>query len=330
VALITLPTLALVVAACSATPATSSSTTSASTKPSTTVGSTTTTTAGPTWSSPMIVAHSTPLGAVDCPTTTLCLALDGHGNTFRFNGSTWSSAGATAIGTAGTPSLSCVGPTFCVATAMSANQVALWNGTAFAAPVGLPAQGLDAVGCATPSFCVTVDNVGDAYYFDGSSWAGRSNDWGSVAAISYPTPTFCVSAGGGISTWNGQSWTEPQPFGLTSSLTGVSCASATYCQVVDNTGQVATFTGTPWTGPQQVPPPAGSAGGSGGVNLTGVSCAAPTFCVAVTSSGAAAVWNGATWSSRTVDSGTGLTSVSCPIVAFCMAVDQKGDAVVYR
>jgi hypothetical protein len=326
-------TAALVLGGCSGARSASSTTTTAATTRSTAArGSTTTTAPGMGWSSPVPVSPGNSLGAVDCPTTGFCLALDQRGDASRFDGSTWSSAGTTGTGATGNPSLTCAGPTFCVAVAAGANQMARWTGTAFAGQVTLPAQGLQAVGCATPAFCVTVDNLGGAYYFDGSTWSAGSNDWGSVTSISCPTAAFCVSAGGGISTWNGQAWSEPQPFGLTSVLTGVSCPSATFCQVVDNTGQVETWNGTTWTGPVQVPSPGAVAGGSAttGPDLSAVSCASPTFCVAVAGSGAASTWDGSTWSTRTVDPASGLTSVSCASPTLCVAVDEKGDAVVYR
>ena len=300
--------------------------------PRTTAAPSTTTAAASSWSSPTAVAHASSLGAVACPATTHCLALDGRGDAFRFDGSAWTQAPSTGITSSGTPSLSCAGLTFCGAIVQGADQAVTWNGTAFTAPDTLPAQGLGAVGCAGPSFCVTIDGVGDAYYLGGSSWANGANDWGSVSAISCPTSGFCVSVGGGVSMWDGNSWTEPQSFGLTSNLTGVSCPSATYCQVVDNTGQADTWNGTTWTGPTQVPVPGGStaAAGAGGVDLTGVSCVSAAFCMAVANSGAASLWNGTDWSSQTIDPHASLTAVSCPSPTLCVAVDGKGDALVYR
>jgi len=322
--------LALLVAGCTsaASPARTTSLPTRTTGPSTTT--TTTVTTG--WSSPTAVAHDSSLGAVGCPSTTLCLALDDHGDAFRFGGSAWSQAAATGITASGTPSLSCASTAFCSSIVQGADQAATWNGTAFAGPDTLPAQGLGAVGCATTSFCVTIDGVGDAYYFDGSTWSNGANDWGSVSAISCPTTSFCVSVGGGISMWDGNSWTEPQSFGLTSNLTSVSCPSVSFCQVVDNTGQADAWNGTTWTGPTQVPVPAGSTSGTGagGVDLTGVSCVAAAFCMAVAGNGAASLWNGTDWSSETVDPHASLTSVSCPSPTLCIAVDGRGDALVYR
>jgi hypothetical protein len=260
------------------------------------------------------------------------LALDDHGDVFRFDGSVWSQAAPTGITASGIPSLSCVSTTFCSSIAQGANQAATWNGTAFAGPATLPAQGLGAVGCAGTSFCVTIDGVGDAYYFDGSTWSNGVNDWGSVSAISCPATDFCVSVGGGISMWDGHSWTEPQSFGLTSNLTSVSCPSVSFCQVVDNTGQADAWNGTTWIGPTAVPAPGASTSSTGaaGVDLTGVSCVSAAFCIAVAASGAASLWNGTEWSSQTVDPQVSLTSVSCPSPTICIAVDGRGDALVYQ
>jgi uncharacterized protein YceK len=319
----------VVLAGCTSSATKSTTATRGATHSTATTGSTTTTVAKSNWSSPVSVAHGTSLSTVDCPTTTFCLAVDDHGNVFRFNGATWSTAGTTGIATAGASSLSCAGPSFCTVLAEGADQVAIWNGSAFGTPTTLPAQSLDAVGCATPSFCVAIDGVGDGYYFDGSSWSNRANDWGSVASISCPSVTFCVSVGVGISTWDGQAWTQPQPFGLVSdNLTGVSCPSVTFCQVVDASGEVETWNGSTWAGPGQVPKPTGA--GSGGVDLSDVSCPTTVFCAAVGTAGLAAAWSGADWASQTVDPGPSLTSVSCAMATFCVAVDQEGRALVYQ
>jgi hypothetical protein len=291
----------------------------------------TTTTVAATWSPLLTVSHGTPLGAVDCPTTTFCLAVGDDGDVFRFDGSAWTPAGTTGIGATGSPSLSCTGPTFCSVVVQGANQATIWNGSAFGQADTLPAQGLDAVGCATTTFCVTVDSVGDAFYYDGSSWSNGANDWGSIAAVSCPNTTFCVSVGTGISVWNGQSWTQPQPFGLTSNLTSVLCPEVTSCQAVDDTGQVETWNGTAWSGPQQAPIPASSPGGSFSAvaDPVGISCGTSTFCVVV-NAGSAVAWTGASWSTHVADRGSVLNAVSCVTATFCVAVDQRGDATVYR
>jgi hypothetical protein len=212
------------------------------------------------------------------------------------------------------------------------NQVVVWNGEGFSAPHPLPAQGLEAVGCATEAFCVAIDGLGDAFYFTGAAWLVGSNDWGSVAGISCVSATFCVSVGGGISMWNGRSWSEPQPFGLTSQLTGVSCPSLDSCEAVDATGQGATWNGTSWSGPTQITTsgasPAGMDAGDG--DLAGVSCATNRFCVAVDVAGNADVTDTAGWSVHLVDPGGELSAVSCASTLFCVALDEAGNALIWR
>ncbi len=323
--------VASVLTACSAA---SSATQAASTGRSVPTARSTTTTSvgGATWSSPVPVAHGAALDAVECLTPTFCLALGSNGNSFRYNGTAWSPTGTVGIGTEGAPSLSCAGPSFCVTTSQGDNQVGMWNGRAFGPPTSLPAHGLEAIGCATPSFCVTIDGLGDAYYFDGSSWSNEANDWGSVVGLSCPTTTFCVSIGGGISMWNGQSWTRPQSFGLSTKLAGLSCPSSGFCQVADVTGQVDTWNGSAWSGSQPIPTTGGAAAGaaSGAAGLSGLSCATSTFCVALDASGEAHTWNGSTWSLQVADRAAALNAVSCSSTTFCVAVDQLGNAIVYR
>ena len=103
-----------------------------------------------------------------------------------------------------------------------------WNGQAWSAPVTLDgANNLEAVGCAPTGSCAAVDAEGNAFAYSGGSWAGTSGDWGSVSAISCVSPSFCMSTSGGISQWNGDQWTQPNPYGDSSSFAGVSCPNAT-------------------------------------------------------------------------------------------------------
>jgi len=304
-----------------------STTTSSSTTPTTRpVTPTTPTTTRPLgWSAPADVGHGTELGAVVCPSTTSCIALGDQGQAYHGAGATWTGAVATgaATGAVGPPSISCAGPRFCMAVWRGAVDAVEWNGTSWAAPTPIGgAQVLTAIGCASSSFCVTVDGVGTAYYYDGSGWTASPNDWGSVSSISCPNANFCVSVEGGVSVWNGSDWTQPQVYGTTSVLNAVSCPTPTFCAAVDNTGVAIVWNGQRWSGPENLE------AGSSLFNtpaLTGVSCVSSTFCVAVDNSGNAFIWTGLSWSPATsIDPGHALTSVSCASLYYCVATDKQG------
>lgn len=298
---------------------------------STTPKTTTSTVPGPVWSEPETVTGGAPLEALQCPTTSTCVALDASGDAYSGSGTHWSPGVSAGLAGTGRMSLSCPSATFCAALAVGTDQVASWNGAGWSSLGSIPsASALQAVGCASTTFCVAVDALGDAFYFRGSGWTEEPNDWGSVASISCASANFCISVLEGVSEFDGQDWTEPQEFDTTSNMTSVSCPTSTFCAAVDITGEVITWNGSAWAGPQHLsgsePTPFGS-----GADLTGVSCATATFCVAVDTVGDAFVWNGQSWSSPIViDRGIALTSISCPATGTCFAVDSAGKAIAYR
>jgi hypothetical protein len=167
---------------------------------------------------------------------------------------------------------------------------------------------------------------------------------GLLTAVSCVAVSPCVavgsrqnSAGAGVTlaeAWNGSAWTvqrTPSPQGAQSSiLTGVSCASATFCIAVGysntSTGNAPldeVWNGTAWSIQQTV---ALAHGGQ----LNGVSCTSPSACVAVGYFFAASsrlalaeVWNGTAWGMRTTAPGpttSDFTAVSCVSASACTAV----------
>ena len=293
--------LTLTASACSVSVTTNAgqTTTSSTSQTSTTSHKSTSTTTkahSSIWSAPTNISGGSALNAVECPSSRDCVALGVRGLAFHLSAATWSGATETgaANGATGAATLSCVGPTFCVGVWRGTSQAVAWNGQTWSAPMTISgSQALQAVGCASPTFCVAVDGLGDGFYFNGSGWSSQPNDWGSVESISCPTSSFCISVAGGVSMWNGSSWTEPQVFGTTSDLTSVSCPTTTFCAAVDSTGDAIHWDGAKWSAPQRVE---SSSAEFGGPSVTGVSCSSADFCVAVDSAGMAFVWNGSRWS----------------------------------
>ena len=142
------------------------------------------------------------------------------------------------------------------------------------------------------------------------------------------SPSFCVAAEGGPSIFNGSTWTQPSDIDSQGQLNSVSCASTTFCVMVDSNGAVLTWNGSAFSNPVSIAtePPLTGSNASG---LTAVSCPTTTFCRAVDSIGRVFAYNGTTWSSGTlIDNGHALTSISCPTVSYCVAVDRPGNAFV--
>jgi hypothetical protein len=134
---------------------------------------------------------------------------------------------------------------------------------------------------------------------------------------------------GGISQWNGSSWTQPDSYAATGSFTSVSCPSTVFCVAALDTGDVMFLDGQVWGAPVRVEPGQASAT-SVGPYPTGVSCPSTAYCAAVDGNGAVLQWTGSTWSYETVDPGRHLTAVSCPTTTFCAAVDSAGAVLFGR
>ncbi|HEY6429640.1 MAG TPA: hypothetical protein VIX84_20630, partial [Acidimicrobiales bacterium] len=130
------------------------------------------------------------------------------------------------------------------------------------------------------------------------------------------------------SVWDGHTWTQPNQADPQGQLNAVSCATTTFCVLVDSAGDVLTWNGQGFSAPTPIAmeQPLTGTNASG---LTGVSCPTPTFCRAVDSIGRVFAFNGTTWSSGTlIDSGHALTAISCPTTTYCVAVDRSGNAFV--
>ena len=185
------------------------------------------------------------------------------------------------------------------------------------------------MGCAPGGYCAAVDAEGNAFAFSGGSWSGTSGDWGSVSAISCVNPSFCMSVSGGISQWDGGQWTQPDPYGDSSSFVGVSCPTTSFCTAVDASGGALQWNGLDLVGSDTDRARAGTDHHPRGRPHRRVVPSA-TYCAATDASGGVLQWTGTTWSRADVDPGHPLTSISCPTPSICVAVDHSGRAYVGR
>lgn len=102
--------------------------------------------------------------------------------------------------------------------------------------------------------------------------------------------------------------------------TSASCASSSFCVLVDGAGNWLKWNGTSWTSPHRID--SGTVGSS--AELDSVSCPSVSFCATVDNLGGALVWNGSSWSSRVGVDASSLETVSCASSSFCMALDDAG------
>jgi hypothetical protein len=263
------------------------------------------------------------LSSVSCTTANNCMAV-GPSNSVangpaaeEWNGTTWTVL--TSINwdnLFGAPSgVSCLGP-MCMAVGYGYQSLPgdeiptaeMWDGSSWSgwapilgggppAPAGASASALSSVSCPTTTDCTAVGNQTPsgplAENWNGSTWTVQTTPGtASLTGVSCPTTDLCWAVGGTGSMvaeeWNGSAWTLqplPAPTGATStSLTGISCSSASDCVAVgyDKTSTGTTMTlaehwdGTNWT-IEPTPNPTNSTGSY----LSAVSCTSATTCTAV-------------------------------------------------
>lgn len=162
---------------------------------------------GTTWSQrQQIDIDGYSLVGVSCPSADFCLALDlttlpnTPGGMLTFNGTAWSPRQPIAdfgyVGYGYNP-VSCSSAIFC--TTVNGESALTFNGSTWS-----PAQQVDpgewmlSVSCPTESFCIAVDDRGDALTFNGSIWSAPAQIDPMkhiLTAVSCPSESFCAAAG---------------------------------------------------------------------------------------------------------------------------------------
>jgi hypothetical protein len=227
-----------------------------------------------------------------------------------WNGNSWTIQSTTNPGTGALSGVSCTTPTACTATVIGFNQALAerWDGTSWTLQAA-PGSPFNGVSCTSATACTAVGEGDDGTFlpgtqaeaWDGTSWTiqptPNPSGASSLSGVSCTSATACTAVGYSnngstdlplAERWDGSTWaiqTTPTPSGATdSSLSGVSCSSATECTAVgsydDSSGvQVALverWDGSTWT-IQNTPIPSGATGSS----LSAVSCTSATACTAV-------------------------------------------------
>ena len=190
---------------------------------------------GSSWSRPDFLAPSTSMVGVSCVSTTWCMAIDYHANSYVYNGASWSAAqpigdatyvdriacvtttfcvvlddlggpwmydgsGWTFAGYGGRYlgyDLQCLSTTWCVVT--TTYGVRVWDGTQWTYGDQFSGEPLFSASCATRTSCLAVDEYGGTYRYDGTSWssAGSVPESNPVVVRCLPDQT-CYETG-----WSG-------------------------------------------------------------------------------------------------------------------------------
>jgi hypothetical protein len=197
--------------------------------------------------------------SVSCPSANFCMAgggiiqgpHSGAGVVSTWNGHRWSVAKVmdpylasethSFIG-----SLSCTGPTFCVA-ADGNDRTLQWNGAKWSFPRQLNGPLVNdsfTVSCTSSTFCLALgQSPADVLAWNGRAWSRRSpshfNTNAYALEISCVTPAFCVAVDdeGEAAAWNGTRWGPAQTVDANNYFNAISCSAAGECEAVGSTDQ---------------------------------------------------------------------------------------------
>ncbi len=318
------------------------------------------------WTATALTTTNGDPNATSCPTTTLCVMVQGTKvwtSTQPAGGaSKWSSATLSTETSVTLDSIACPSTTLCVATTTEGTVFTSTNPTGGASAWTKTTLGVTrsmSVSCPSTTLCVIVDrgNVFTATNPTGgaSAWTKTTISGPGFSAVACPTTTLCVAGTttgklytstnptGGASAWS-TSWTGSV---ATLAITAISCAGTTLCVAVtttdDPTGKLTELgqahhiyastnpTSSSWTS-------ALFAGAYGALN--GVACPSTTFCVTTEKTGRAFTSNTptatrrtgsftlATWTLNATGNTATIGGVSCPSTTFCVAGESKHTGVL--
>ncbi|HEV3284201.1 MAG TPA: hypothetical protein VG010_08345 [Solirubrobacteraceae bacterium] len=304
-----------------------------------------------------IEASGNRLEAVSCPSKSLCVATDAHGDVLSSadptgGASAWTRTKVTTPNELGggdaLGGVSCPSVRLCVATASEGKMVSSTDPTgdmgAWSETDVDGTNNLSDVSCVSESLCVASDNSGsvltatDPTGGEGAWRAARVDGHGSIAHVSCASWGLCVALDSneiitsiepaeGASAWTAVPIDVANKNGGQYSLESAACPSAELCVLGDAGGAVVASTepakgASAWTVSNLE---------VGSSALRGVSCAPAGVCVAVDEAGNIVASTDPTggpgvWSEAHVDE-HGLDGVSCPSARLCVAVDNAGEVL---
>ena len=185
-----------------------------------------------------------------------------------------------------------------------------------------PGTSIDALSCASASFCAAADRAGSVLFFDGTTWSPPQTDsFGPLDSISCPEPGFCMALStttAGVLAYSGGTWTHTAPG--PPFISAISCLSESFCIGAQDEAHAWIYDGTSWTSTDTGLPLGDD--GDGGHNGLVVGCASTTLCLGLGTDGGTAVFDGTAWTVSTTFS-SAPTAVSCPSPTQCVAVGES-------
>jgi len=266
--------------------------------------------------------------AVDCPTTTYCVAIRGDGWSTTRVGTTWRTP--VRIGTLRGVEwwdVGCQAAARCFAVATGNATYSSWRGTLTStwstAYLGSYSQGnAYRISCSTTACLGLGDRV--RVTVSGTTWTLQTlgvhdpDDW--TNELSCGTPSLCLALNyGNVARWSTTALLDRTRLSAgIGTMAAVSCPrSGGACFAIDNRGRFYRWTPTArWV-------LVATLHTSGGVGRVG--CLSTTSCFLFDGNGWLVTWNGATWT-RSGKLFTQPATVECSGAGFCIAVDRTNKA----
>ncbi len=295
------------------------------------------------------------LRSVSCLSSTSCYVLDASGELYYYDGTSFSGPYLIDPGNELT-SISCTGQSTvsCMAVDNNGNSFSCTpnnctsNPPVFTQTVINSGDALTSVSCLN-SDCMAVDYVGNAFYYNGTSWTSPSivSNYTLKSVSCTGTVIYCMAVDNNGNAYycssnnctsNPPIFTQTGSTGVTDSINSISCISSGVCLAVDSLGNLLMYSSSVW-GKSNIDPTN---------ELTSISCVSSTsdYCTVsdyegnvitgtyntswTTSSfiGADAtsdtVGTFCTFSDPSCSIGNFITGISCPSLSFCMGIDASG------
>ncbi len=199
---------------------------------------------------------------------------------------------------------------------------------------------LGAVSCTDTSFCMAVDEDGNALSYNGTTWSSPTSiDNGSgLTSVSCASSSFCmaVDQNGNSFSYNG-TWSSLADIDGSRSINSVSCTSSSFCGAAASGGSSIIYDGS-WMSPISI---------DGSNDLSSLSCSDSSFCGAVDNDGNAIIYavvptptgdgnsasnqeSGTLTALKAPDTGLSLTSAHFTIPFFGSLAMAGGAYILYR
>jgi hypothetical protein len=304
-----------------------------------------------TWSAPQLVDGAGPfpqageVAALSCPTASLCVAVDHHGEAISTTRPTAPAAEWTTAQIDAGHSLTAVscpaGTSLCVAVDAAGRELTsdnpatgAWT-TARTIDLGHTLQDLS---CPSSDFCAAVDDEGRVLTTSepvNGPWHSVALTGAALTAVSCPSSTACFALDeenellaltdltANVASWTTTTLPEVHP-------QTISCPSTSLCVTGDATGALLASTEPAGTHRSSWKPVGRNPLAHAGAGILGVSCPSASLCVAIdegtiesttTPTGPASAWTTARVSSSQ------LTAVSCASASECVAVTSDAHTV---